>query len=195
MRVLLLSPYPESLRPALDQVGDTYIEHTGKIDKEFCQDNKVKFIISFGYRHIIDASVLGLFPLAAINLHISMLPSSRGAHPVFWSIVEDRPLGVTIHLLDECLDTGNILYQKQVVANVADHTFSSLYRLHCSVIIKLFSENWKTIRTSRRCGRKQIGLPTLHRASDLERWTRCMPNAWETPISVFRCLAAQESEA
>ena len=43
---------------------------------------------------------------------MSYLPWNRGADPNFWSILEDTPKGVTIHIMDESIDTGDILYQK-----------------------------------------------------------------------------------
>ncbi|MCL0081308.1 hypothetical protein M1N64_03665 [Peptococcaceae bacterium] len=43
----------------------------------------------------------------AINLHISFLPWNRGADPNFWSFIENAPVGVSIHYLDEGIDTGD----------------------------------------------------------------------------------------
>lgn len=194
MNVLLLSPCPELLWPTLDLFGDAYVNFADPIDDGFCRDHRIDFIVSYGYRHIIKPSILKMFPLAAVNLHISMLPSSRGAHPVFWSVVNKLPLGVTIHLLDEGLDTGNILFQREVRAECREHTFSSLYNAHCDEIVNLFSESWRYIRTKECAGWRQQGRPTLHRARDLERWTGCMPDAWETPIAVFRDLSTMASK-
>jgi methionyl-tRNA formyltransferase len=190
MNVLLLSPRPELLWPVLDLTGDSYIGCTGPIDEEFCRRHHVDFLVSFGYRHIIKSSVLRMFPLAAINLHISMLPHSRGAHPVFWSVVDKAPLGVTIHLIDDGLDTGNILYQREIRTDCQEHTFSSLYNAHCTEIVNLFSETWKYIRAKECAGWRQQGQPSLHKTRDLERWISCMPDAWETSIAVFRDLAS-----
>jgi methionyl-tRNA formyltransferase len=193
MNVLLLSPYPERLWTALDLCGDTHEHRADPIDDVFCLEHEIDFIVSYGYRHIIKPSVLKMFPLAAVNLHISMLPHSRGAHPVFWSVLNELPLGVTIHLLDNGLDTGNILFQREVRADCSKHTFASLYNVHCDEIDHLFSLNWRYIRTKECAGWAQQGLPTLHRARDLGRWVNCMPESWNTPITVFRGLAAKDS--
>jgi len=193
MNVLVLSPRPYLLWPALDLLGDTYVNYADPIDDRFCRDCRIDFIVSYGYRHIIKPSVLRMFPLAAVNLHISMLPNSRGAHPVFWSVVHKLPLGVTIHLLDDGLDTGNILFQREVRVDCHQHTFSSLYSAHCDEIVSLFYESWRYIRTSECAGWRQQGRPTIHRSRDLERWTSCMPDAWETPIATFRDLSAMAS--
>lgn len=191
MNILLLSPYPKDLRPALKQFDDTLIDYTDKIDPKFCKDNQIDFLISYGYRHIIQRSILDMFPLAAINLHISLLPYSRGAHPVFWSVVNRHPLGVTIHLLDQGLDTGNIPFQKEIDTDLSQHTFTTLYDLHRAEIINLFSSKWKYIRRKESQGLQQTGLPTIHRAQELRRWSSCMPDAWDTSISTFNKLASR----
>ena len=49
-----------------------------------------------------------------INLHIGYLPYNRGAHPNFWSFMDNTPTGVTIHEIDKNIDTGKIIYQKIV---------------------------------------------------------------------------------
>ena len=48
-------------------------------------------IISYGYRHIFTNSFLKKVSAPIINLHISFLPFNRGAHPNFWSFVENTP--------------------------------------------------------------------------------------------------------
>ena len=53
-----------------------------------------------------------------INLHISYLPYNRGAHPNFWSFVENTPSGVSIHQVDSGIDTGKIVIQKQINFNL-----------------------------------------------------------------------------
>ena len=84
----------------------------------YCQDDLVyssyDLIFSFGFRQIIKAEKLKIVGCPIINLHISYLPYNRGAHPSFWSFYEDTPSGVSIHLIDNGIDTGPILYQKLI---------------------------------------------------------------------------------
>ena len=70
------------------------------------------YIISFGYKHIINKQIIDSFQTNIINLHISYLPFNKGYHPNFWSFKDNTPKGVTIHLIDEGIDTGDILIQK-----------------------------------------------------------------------------------
>ena len=65
------------------------------------QDLKdIDLVISFGYRKILNKSLLKKLVRPAINLHISYLPYNRGAHPNFWSFIDNTPKGVSIHEID-----------------------------------------------------------------------------------------------
>jgi methionyl-tRNA formyltransferase len=58
----------------------------------------------------LPADVLGLAPLGALNVHPSLLPAYRGPAPLFWVLRDGAPsAGVTVHLMDEGLDTGPIV--------------------------------------------------------------------------------------
>ena len=60
-------------------------------------------------------SVLDLPRLGCVNVHPSLLPVGRGPEPIFWSLRRgERQTGVTIHLMDEGLDTGPILAQARI---------------------------------------------------------------------------------
>jgi len=189
MKVLILSPYGESIISSLEKFNDEYVVFQEPVTTEFCKDGKFDFLISYGYRHIIKYDVLSLFPCKAINLHISLLPYCRGAHPIFWSILEQKPLGVTIHLLDEGLDTGNILFQQVTPLFFDSHeSFSSLYHKQRLAIEDLFSHSWRYLRSGECSGWKQRGSPTMHRARDLNDWLGFMPQQWDTSISEFCSL-------
>jgi methionyl-tRNA formyltransferase len=52
----------------------------------------------------------------ALNVHPSLLPALRGPEPEFWALrLGLRETGVTVHLMDEGLDTGPILAQRPVL--------------------------------------------------------------------------------
>jgi len=101
-------------------------------------------IISFGYRHIIPSEIITT-SCPIINLHISLLPFNRGAHPNFWSHFEATPSGVTIHLIDEGIDTGLYLFQKRVNFNTKKLTFKESHTILISEIESLFIRNIEEI--------------------------------------------------
>jgi methionyl-tRNA formyltransferase len=58
-------------------------------------------------------AVLAMPPLGCLNVHPSLLPAYRGPSPGYWVLRNgERQTGVTIHLMDERLDTGDILAQR-----------------------------------------------------------------------------------
>ena len=193
MKALILSPYPGALSQAIHASGDHFIARTDPINLNFCLDHQIDFIISYGYRHIIDEPILNHFDLKAVNLHISLLPNSRGSHPNFWSIAEGAPTGVTIHLLDKGLDTGNILFQKEVDINHDVHTFSTSYLLLRREIERLFFINWSYIKRAECRGWHQQGKSTYHRSGEIKQWMDCLPQMWDTPIRLFKQLAFDKS--
>lgn len=79
------------------------------------------------------------------NLHISLLPYNREASPNFFSFIENTPKGVTIHQIDEGLDTGPILAQKELFFDESKETFASSYEKLILEIQMLFKENWSSI--------------------------------------------------
>jgi methionyl-tRNA formyltransferase len=78
-------------------------------------------IIVVGYGRIIPRWMIDLPPLGNINLHASLLPKYRGAAPIQWAIARgEETTGVTTMRIDEGLDTGDILLQKEVPIQPAD---------------------------------------------------------------------------
>lgn len=66
-----------------------------------------------GYKPIVPASVLKRN--ACLNIHYSLLPNYRGLHSTVWAILNDEDyLGATIHIMNENIDDGPIVYQYKV---------------------------------------------------------------------------------
>lgn len=72
-------------------------------------------IIVVGYGRLIPPWMLSLPLRGNINLHGSLLPKYRGAAPIQWAIAEGETVsGVTTMLLNEGLDTGDMLMQREL---------------------------------------------------------------------------------
>ena len=64
---------------------------------------------------ILSSEVRGLARHGVLNAHPSLLPKHRGADPIFWTLFHDEPrTGVTIHWMDDGVDSGDIVLQKEV---------------------------------------------------------------------------------
>lgn len=179
MHVLLLSPYPERLAPILAKAGDTASAWTDPVDIEVLARERPDFIVSYGFRHLIRKPVLDALPGKVINLHAALLPFNRGADPNLWSWVEDSPKGVTIHLVDEGLDTGAILAQRQTSFPPGATLASSYARLQDDMVA-LFAETWPALRAGGLTPRPQQGPGSSHRSRDKEPFFALLPAGWDT---------------
>lgn len=125
-------------------------------------------VISFGYRHIIPKSLIEKSP-PIINLHISMLPYNRGTHPIFWSAYECTPSGVSIHSIDEGIDTGPLLYQKEVYIDQKKSTFTEAHQILRQELENLFITNFNQIAAGKYPQRRYTSQGTYHNSCDLPK--------------------------
>ncbi len=79
--------------------------------------------IVIAYGKILPKSILDIPKYKSWNAHASLLPRWRGAAPIQWSILEgDEFTGVGIMKMEEGLDTGDVLVEKQIkIANDENH--------------------------------------------------------------------------
>lgn len=121
--------------------------------------------VSFG--HILRRHFLDILPKGCLNLHTSLLPYNRGAHPNVWSIVEGTPAGVTLHYVDDGVDTGDIVAQEEVAVEAID-TGATLYRKLQETAFRLFIQSWPLFKSGRLSPRQQDpSVATVHRVKDL----------------------------
>lgn len=118
----------------------------------------------FGY--ILKKPILDVFPRGVINVHPALLPFNRGSYPNVWSIVEGTPAGVTVHYMDEGVDTGDLIAQREVVVESTD-TGETLYRRLEGVSVELFEEIWTPWREGKALRRPQMHGGTTHKLKDV----------------------------
>ena len=162
-----------------------------KITLEMVKGLMPSLIVSFNYRHRIPKDVLDYMGDRVINLHTSLLPYNRGSSPNFFSFLEDTPKGVTIHLVDENLDTGNILIQKELFFDEEKETFASTYARLLEEIKTLFKDNWPAIKAGSITPVRQTGQGSVHRMKELDEIRRETPFDWDTVIADFKRLRSR----
>lgn len=82
---------------------------------------KTDLLICNSYSMIIREDIRNLFNNNCINVHWSLLPKNRGPNPIQWAIINnEKKTGITIHYIDENIDTGDIITQKEVVIEDKD---------------------------------------------------------------------------
>lgn len=76
---------------------------------------------------VLPVSILEIPKIGSVNLHASLLPKYRGAAPIHWAVMNgEEKTGCTIFFLDEKVDTGNVILQKELLIN-NDETTGEVY--------------------------------------------------------------------
>lgn len=112
------------------------------------KDKNVDLIVLSGYMRFIGKVLLEAYPKAIINLHPAYLPEFPGAHSIqdaFEAGVSQT--GVTVHYVDEGVDTGPIIRQERVpidpnwnLETLEEHVHAMEYDLFWQVIKSVAEE-------------------------------------------------------
>ena len=79
------------------------------------EEHGVDLVVLAGYMHLLTAPFLDRFPERIVNVHPSLLPAFPGLHAVEQAIEAGvATTGVTVHVVDDGLDSGPILVQEPV---------------------------------------------------------------------------------
>lgn len=74
-----------------------------------------ELLISIAGNQIFKTALIKLAPLGCLNLHTALLPRYRGLMPSFWVLKNREPVtGVSVFYVDEGIDSGPILVQKEI---------------------------------------------------------------------------------
>lgn len=183
--ILFLGDSNSPLLHWLEEREDKVIQTSDKITADFIKTNNIQFIISYCYQHIIKKDILNLLPNTTFNLHISLLPWNRGADPNLWSFIDNTPKGVTIHHIDEGVDTGDIIIQQQVTFTNKEETLASSYQLLQQTIQRLFKQHWPSIKKGVGQRKAQFGKGTSHKVADKAAILHLLTDGWNTPVTLL----------
>ena len=86
-----------------------------RLDYQRIVDLNPDVIVTCAYGQIIPKELLECPKYKCINIHASLLPKLRGGAPIHWTIINgDKKTGITIMYMNEKMDEGDILYQKEI---------------------------------------------------------------------------------
>ena len=145
---------------------------------------KSDLILSFGFRKIIKENILKKLKKPIFNIHLSYLPFNRGAHPNFWSFIENTPAGVTIHKIERGIDSGSIIFRKKIYFNINKNKFSTFKKTYYYLFLeaeRLFKMNFNKIYNKKY---KKINnyKGSFHYKKDLPKWVK----NWNMNISLAK---------
>lgn len=113
---------PSPVKAAAEELGLKILQPVSLKDEDFINELKeinadIFCIVAF---RILPTAVFTLPKIASFNVHTSLLPKFRGAAPINWAIIKgEKKSGVTSFILDENIDTGNIVGTREVAIGEA----------------------------------------------------------------------------
>ena len=158
--------------PVLQPVKVRDVQFIAQI-KELSPDLIV--VVAFG--QILPRALLDIPPYGCVNVHASLLPFYRGAAPINWVLINgETETGVTIMLLDEGMDTGDMLRQEKLsimptdtVATLHDRLAQSGARLLGEALDQRGSAGWTRLPQDHA---KATYAPLLKKEDGLILWQK-----------------------
>jgi phosphoribosylglycinamide formyltransferase 1 len=82
---------------------------------DWLSERGARLVVGAGYMELLGSSFLARFPGAVINVHPSLLPAFPGLHAIEQALDYGvQVFGVTVHFIDEGVDTGPVILQRAV---------------------------------------------------------------------------------
>jgi len=122
----------------LEEVTDNYnlklFEEKNINDNQFVEKvrNELKpdLIISVNFDQIFKKEIINIPEKGCINIHASLLPKYRGRAPLNWAILKgEKETGVTVHYINEGIDTGKIILQEKIEIKKTDYIANILEKV------------------------------------------------------------------
>jgi len=148
---------------------------------DFIKNIEADYIIVVAYGQILHKEILKHPRKSCINLHASLLPKYRGAAPINWAIINgEKETGVTTMIMEEGLDTGDILKTKKVNIN-SNMNAGELHDILKDIGGKLLIETIEGIEAQKISPKKQNEAiasyaPMLNRKTGLINWDNTAEN-------------------
>jgi phosphoribosylglycinamide formyltransferase-1 len=115
--------------PASEYSGDRVARDAALAD--WLRSRKTQLVVMAGYMQIVGPAFLDRFPDAVINLHPALLPAFPGIDAVGQAIAYGvKVFGVTVHFVDEGVDSGPVIMQRAVELRDAREVDDVLPHIH-----------------------------------------------------------------
>lgn len=124
---------------ALERFGDRETRDRDMAD--WLELRGVDFVVLAGYMHLLTASFLDRFPERIVNVHPSLLPSFPGPDAVAEALVAGvETTGVTVHYVDEGVDTGPVIRQERVAVEPRETLLDRIHAVEHRILPEVVKE-------------------------------------------------------
>lgn len=154
------------LKKYADEYKIDYLYHSDINSTEFIKIIELyncDLFVSMSFNQIFRKNIIELPPLSIINCHAGKLPFYRGRNILNWVLINDeKEFGITVHYVDEGIDTGDIILQQTYEITDCDDYGTLLNRAYfgCADVlynaIKLIQTN--NIRRKKQSDIHPVGL-------------------------------------
>ncbi len=195
MKIIVLGPEERNKKiiEFLESRKQSVMRETEEVTLDFLKENNIDFIISSGYAPIVKEPIISAYKNRIINLHNSYLPYGKGIFPNFWSFFEGTPKGVTIHFINEGIDTGELIFQREVAFS-SDDTLKTTHNKLMAELENLFFEKWDDLMDGNYVLTDQGDLKVnvrYHSRLESERLMDFLPDKWDTPVTAIEEMGAE----
>ena len=182
--------------------------------KKHLAELKPDLIVVVAYGKYLPSEVLNIPTYGCINVHASLLPKYRGAAPINWAIVNgDESTGVTTMMINEEMDAGDILLQKETKIDPEESAPQLIERLAvmgATLLLETIIEIEKGTAKPKPQDKKQVSFaPLIKKEDGLINWQRsskeiynfvrgmqpwpCAHTHWnDKMLKIFKARAADE---
>jgi len=187
MNILILGPENRNLTiiDFLKKEGNSIYLTEDKINLNFLNSHNIDYVISNGYAPIIKKEVINKYYKKIINVHPTYLPYGRGIYPLIWALLENNPIGVSLHFIDYEIDAGDIIVRKKVDLN-KNLTLQDAYGILLEEANKLFVENWMNIVNKNFEPIKQTILQPYRSRNISEKYVNIFSKLWNTKLKTIQ---------
>lgn len=161
------------------------------------QELKPELIIVVAYGKILPKYVLDFAKYGCINVHASLLPKLRGAAPIQWAVINgEKETGVTTMLMNEGLDTGDMLLSEKTEIGeyeTSEELFERLAEIGGRLLVKTI-ENLDSITPVKQPEGEESYAPMLSKEMAHIDWSMptekiskfiCGMNNWPMAYSLY----------
>ena len=125
---------------------------------EISKSYNLDLFVSMSFNQIFKAPILNVPKLGVINCHAGKLPFYRGRNILNWALINDeKEFGITVHYVDEGIDTGDIINQYCYVISDKDD-YKSLLEISYLECAKILYDSIKEIQEGKSQRKKQSSI-------------------------------------
>ncbi|MBZ5876644.1 methionyl-tRNA formyltransferase [Chromohalobacter israelensis] len=133
--VCFITPRYDTQDVVLKKIADQY-NIPWIVEKDVNSEDFVSYVnhqdcdvlVSMSFNQIIKKNLIKASSQGFINCHAGALPFYRGRNPINWALINgEKKVGVTVHYVDEGIDTGDIIIQ-DFIEVASDDDYGSLLK-------------------------------------------------------------------